>query len=600
MKRFFLLFIFLFLGISCSAQIVNPCYSIIDYNEIIRQNNPTITKNFILNWNLFGYSCVTPLDVQNAFAPFVEKVEIVKDFNGVVYLPEYDFNGIGDLIGGEGYQVKMNANEENVSFCEGVIITEYFGCTNCNAVNFSWLANADDGSCIFEGCTDSLACNYFSIADIDDGSCLITDNYCDICSDTEPSFIIDLDQDNDLVCDYDEFIGCTDTLAINFNPLATDPGDTCNFNYIDFTDWDNDIEAYPLTMNVIFNNNLFTDFFGGYLMAFVQGQPVSIPSLIDETENVVTSIYLNDSLEETLYLDDSLDFAILINDQYIVDVSLGNPLTFQSDSLIIIESQYLSFTVQDMPYIFGCTDSTACNYFPQANIDNTYCTYSNPGYNCNGSLSLEIGDELLGGIVFHVAPDANSVLLVAKEDLVFGCADLNACNYDSDVNVFGEYLSEINPCVYADNGDECIDLFDDEIFMSSLNTFEWGCQGVYFNSSSSLGLSNTEALSSYLDDNLIGCQTLYSGIPAYQACIDYQYSDPEMSWYLPSIDELTLIYENLHEPGLSTFSEDLYWSSSSIGTQLAYYQRFSDGFSGYTSKLNKLKVRPIRYFDVTH
>tara|TARA_Y100000385_G_scaffold291639_1_gene370989 strand:+ start:2523 stop:4325 length:1803 start_codon:yes stop_codon:yes gene_type:complete len=599
MKSIFSLFVFLCLVFSLTAQNDTPCYSLVDYNESIRQNNPKIVKTFILSWNLFGYSCVSPLNVENAFVSFVEKVEIVKDFNGVVYLPEYEFNGIGDLIGGEGYQVKMNAIQEDVSFCEGIILAEYLGCTNCDAINFTWLASSDDGSCIFEGCTDIQACNYFSEATIDDGSCLVPDSYCDICSDTEFSYVIDMDQDNDQICDYDEIVGCIDTLAINFNSLATDPFDTCNFNYVDLTDWDNSVEVYPLTMNVSFNIDLLTDFYGGYIMAFIQGQPVSSPSLIQNTENIVSSIYLNEFLDETLSIDDSINFAILMNEEYIIDVSFANPLTFQSDSLVLIETQYLSFTVDDLPYIFGCTDSIACNYFPLANVDNTYCTYSDPGYNCNGSLSLEIGDELMGGIVFYVAPDANSVLLVSKEDILFGCADSTACNYDPDVNVFGEYSQEIDPCIYPDQGVECLDLFLDEIFMPSLNSFEWGCQGVYFNSSSSLGISNTEALADYLDEDLQGCQTLYSGIPAYQACIDFEYSNLEVSWYLPSIEELALIYENLHEPGLFSFSEDLYWSSSSIGTQLAYYQRFSDGFSGYTSKLNKLKVRPIRYFEVS-
>ena len=45
------------------------------------------------------------------------------------------------------------------------------GCTDPEAVNFSWEALCDNGSCVFEGCTDPLSCNFDSEANLDDGSC---------------------------------------------------------------------------------------------------------------------------------------------------------------------------------------------------------------------------------------------------------------------------------------------------------------------------------------------------------------------------------------------------------------------------------------------
>ena len=47
-----------------------------------------------------------------------------------------------------------------------------------NNVNFNPLPNTDDGSCIpyIYGCTDSIATNYDSLATVDDGSC----QYCDL------------------------------------------------------------------------------------------------------------------------------------------------------------------------------------------------------------------------------------------------------------------------------------------------------------------------------------------------------------------------------------------------------------------------------------
>ena len=45
-------------------------------------------------------------------------------------LPEFGFNGIGLLEGGEGYQIKMTDTEYGFSFCEPQF-TDYYGCTDC-------------------------------------------------------------------------------------------------------------------------------------------------------------------------------------------------------------------------------------------------------------------------------------------------------------------------------------------------------------------------------------------------------------------------------------------------------------------------------------
>ncbi|GIR12989.1 MAG: hypothetical protein CM15mP23_15640 [Cryomorphaceae bacterium] len=40
------------------------------------------------------------------FADIVSDVIIAKDYLGAAYLPEFNFNGIGDMEAGIGYQVK--------------------------------------------------------------------------------------------------------------------------------------------------------------------------------------------------------------------------------------------------------------------------------------------------------------------------------------------------------------------------------------------------------------------------------------------------------------------------------------------------------------
>jgi len=48
-----------------------------------------------------------------------------------------------------------------------------YGCTDPQAVNYDYLANAIDDSCLYEGCTNPAAENFEENADIDDGSCII-------------------------------------------------------------------------------------------------------------------------------------------------------------------------------------------------------------------------------------------------------------------------------------------------------------------------------------------------------------------------------------------------------------------------------------------
>lgn len=42
-----------------------------------------------------------------ALSDYVDDIIIVKDYLGAAYLPEYNFNGVGDITNGQGYQVKM-------------------------------------------------------------------------------------------------------------------------------------------------------------------------------------------------------------------------------------------------------------------------------------------------------------------------------------------------------------------------------------------------------------------------------------------------------------------------------------------------------------
>ena len=71
-------------------------------------------------WSMFGYTCIESQDVIASFEGHEGQIEIVKDESGLAYLPVYNFNAIGNLRYGEGYQIKLKEKLEGFKFCEPV------------------------------------------------------------------------------------------------------------------------------------------------------------------------------------------------------------------------------------------------------------------------------------------------------------------------------------------------------------------------------------------------------------------------------------------------------------------------------------------------
>jgi hypothetical protein len=89
--------------------------------------------------------------------------------------------------------------------------------------------------------------------------------------------------------------------------------------------------------------------------------------------------------------------------------------------------------------------------------------------------------------------------------------------------------------------------------------------------------------------------------PAARLCDRLQYGGYD-DWYLPSKNELGLMYMNLKVDGIGGFSGEWYWSSSETGNDGAWIQNFGNGVQeggGYYSgsnKQNRRSVRAIRQF----
>ena len=94
-------------GACCSTCIENTNY---DCGSI------SITLNN--GWNMIGFACSDNINALNAFTAIQDKIIIAKDGVGNAYLPDWDFNGIGDLERGYGYLIKVSEEIDNYNICD--------------------------------------------------------------------------------------------------------------------------------------------------------------------------------------------------------------------------------------------------------------------------------------------------------------------------------------------------------------------------------------------------------------------------------------------------------------------------------------------------
>ena len=82
---------------------------------------------------------------------------------------------------------------------------------------------------------------------------------------------------------------------------------------------------------------------------------------------------------------------------------------------------------------------------------------------------------------------------------------------------------------------------------------------------------------------------------AAKKCLDYKYGGYD-DWFLPSKDELNLMYKNLHKKGLGSFNS-YYWSSSENNVYHAWgHEYFGIGNQPLFYRYGTLDVRPVRAF----
>jgi hypothetical protein len=116
----------------------------------------------------------------------------------------------------------------------------------------------------------------------------------------------------------------------------------------------------------------------------------------------------------------------------------------------------------------------------------------------------------------------------------------------------------------------------------------WGCNGNSIGGTGTgigAGAANTIAI-------VAGC--LEAGIAA-RICNNLVLNG-HSDWFLPSKDELNLMYQNLKLNGIGGFVDGFYWSSSENSSGTAWLQNFSIGNQFSYGKFNYTRVRAVRAF----
>ena len=113
----------------------------------------------------------------------------------------------------------------------------------------------------------------------------------------------------------------------------------------------------------------------------------------------------------------------------------------------------------------------------------------------------------------------------------------------------------------------------------------------YTDSGIGTGLENTNIIV-----NSIGLQN--EDYPSYAAKICYELDNSGYNdWFLPSVDELNLIYVNLQTSGLHDYGDHRFWASEISGRYEAKIQIFGSGVQLSRSRMEIASFIPVRTFE---
>ena len=282
------------------------------------------------------------------------------------------------------------------------------------------------------GCSDPAACNYDPNAWSGTATCVYAEN-CDFCLD---GMVLNGDADDDGVCDEDEVAGCTDPLAWNFNPEATD-SDAASCVYvpggcesIGNDNWNAvGLGVHPAELELMFGVEVDEELVlhvpevlpepaSGALFGVLDFTPTGVSGVPEGLDIGWTADVMEAGSQACLPMTgmplETGTFTVVWTGDMVFSV-FGSPLpvgdfSFEQALTVLLNPNPISgctysgssnfnpvANVDDGGCLFeGCTDPEADNHHPLFNVDDGSCVYGGlgPGDDvCPADLN---GDDLVG------------------------------------------------------------------------------------------------------------------------------------------------------------------------------------------------------------
>ena len=218
-----------------------------------------------------------------------------------------------------------------------------------------------DGLCAL-GCTDSIACNYDSTAISDDGSC----DYCS-CGGT---------------------CGCTDVTACNFSPQATIDDGSCSSSILVYISADTTVCLGE------------TVYFWSYSSAYNSTYEWTANGVVISTGSEAAVTPMTNTLIQLTASDENgctgTDMAMVSVFACVAGCTDATACNYNPQATSPSNCDYSCL---------GCTDAEALNFDADATVDNGSCYFAGEGTTCSNPISLSCAEGWYSGVTVDVAND---------------------------------------------------------------------------------------------------------------------------------------------------------------------------------------------------